>query len=320
MTDQAAGVGMVMNEDILRHPGKVGNIAVGEEAATTMMTTTIKDLQAAGVEIQDVEKAEDGMEMKKDIPNQPWKVGNIVAVSAGIDTMKMMTTTRDHHATVAAAVVMRKVMTTKDLPAVVEEAETMMETIFKGLQVVVAEVHAVARAGVGLEMRKVIPKQPWKAGSIGAAEEAVIMITMTIIKDLQGVVAEARVVVKAGAGLEMRKVIPKRLWKDGSIGAEEAEIMITMTIIKDRHGVAAEARAVEKAEDGMAMKKNIPVQPGKVGEIVIDCLNLNFRKGTCGQCSMCLFFCGKHGFKDSAKYKREYKTLVGTAILTSNFL
>jgi hypothetical protein len=254
VTDQRAEDGMAMKEDILKQPGKVGNIGEAEEVVTMMKTKTIiKDLHAVVVEIQVAMRAEDGTAMKKGILKQPWKVGNIVAGEEAVIMMKM-TITKDLQAVVVAEAVIMTMTITQDLRGVAVEVVTMMKrkTILKDL-----------RAAVDDTMKM-----------------------MTITRGLQVGAAEVRAVAKAEDGMEMRKVIPKHPGKAGSIAAEEevaAVIMIAMTITKDRHEVVAEVRAVVKAGDGMAMKKNTPVRPGKVGEIVIDYLNWNFGKGTLKQ-------------------------------------
>jgi hypothetical protein len=164
-----------------------------EEAATMTMMTTIKDLRA------------------------------VVAEEAV--TMTMMMTTRDPRAAGAEEVViMTKTKTIiKGLRAPAADAGAVtkkMTTIIKGLHGVAQGVRAVAKAEVGMVMRKVTQKQQWKAGSIGVEEEtaaAMTMMTMTIIKDLLVVAAEVRTVAKAEDGLVMKEDIPGRPGKAGEI-------------------------------------------------------------------------------------------------------
>jgi hypothetical protein len=74
-----AEVGMEMSKVILKPRWKAGSTAVAEEvAALTMMMTIIRDLRAVAAEVPEVGKAEDGMEMKKHIPGQHDKAGEIV--------------------------------------------------------------------------------------------------------------------------------------------------------------------------------------------------------------------------------------------------
>src|SRR5690242_20428031 len=115
---------MVMKEDILKQPGKVGNIGEAEEVVTMIPMMIIKDLHAVAVEIQVAMRAEDGTATKKGILKQPWKVGNIVAEEEAVIMMKM-TITKDLRAVVEqGAVTMIRMMTIKDLRAVVAEAVT----------------------------------------------------------------------------------------------------------------------------------------------------------------------------------------------------
>jgi hypothetical protein len=239
---------MEMKVVILRRPEKVGNIVAEEEAGIMMTKTTIKGLRAVVGEILVVVKAEDGLEMKKDILRQQWKGGNIVAVEEAV-IMTMTTTIKDLRAAAAeeAVTMMQMMTTTKDLRvAVVEEVVIMRKTktIIKAL----------------------------RAAVVDTAVDTMRM--MTIIKGLHVVVEEVRAAAKVEVGMEMKKDILKQLWKDGSIGVEEVDAamtMMTMTIIKDLHVAVAEVYA--KAEVGLAMKEDIPARPGKVGEIGINFLN-----------------------------------------------
>src|SRR5690348_10208145 len=202
---------MEMKEDILKQPVKVGNIGEADEAVIMIPMMTIKDLRAVVVETQVVVKAGDGMATRKAILRHREKAGSIAVVE---EVLVMTTMTIIKHPHVVA----------------VAEAGTMMMTIIKHL-------HAAEEA-VTMTTTKTIIKA--LRGDVADG------MTMMIIKGLQAVVAEARVVAKAVDGMAMKKNIPVRPWKVGSIGAEDegaAMIMMTMTIIKDHHAVVAEVHA-----------------------------------------------------------------------------
>ena len=254
--DQPAEVGMEMRRAILRHQGKDGSVVAEEEVVIIMTMTTMKDLHMRVAEVQVDVRAEVGSVTKKGILKQPGKVGNIVAAEETAITMKT-TTIKGLHAAGDGTVIMRKTKAIiKDLHvAKAEEAGIMMTT-----KTIIKDLHAVVANGA-VVMKK----------------------TMTITNDPH-VGAEIRAVAREEVGMEMRKDIRKQLWKDGNIGVEEedAAMMMTMTIIKDLRVVVEEVHAMAKAEVGLAMKEAIPARPGKVGEIAINFLNWNFRKGTLG--------------------------------------
>ena len=254
-----------MRRAILRHQGKDGSVVAEEEVVIIMTMTTMKDLHMRVAEVQVDVRAEVGSVTKKGILKQPGKVGNIVAAEETAITMKT-TTIKGLHAAGDGTVIMRKTKAIiKDLHvAKAEEAGIMMTT-----KTIIKDLHAVVADGA-VVMKK----------------------TMTIINDLH-VGAEIRAVAREEVGMEMKKDILKQLWKDGSIDVEEedaAMIMMTMTIIKDLREVVAEVHAMAKAEVGLATKEDTPAWPGKVGEIVINFLNWNFRKGTLGHISQCALF------------------------------
>ncbi len=182
-------------------------------------------------------------------------------------------------------------------------AETETENIQAEVE---ATMVAAAKAVVGMEIHKVIPKQLAKAGSIEAAAEAVAAVvdetTMTTAAEAEAaaenphpmVAADMTTttevdVVRAVVGMEIHKVIPKQLAKAGSIeAAAEAVAAVvdetTMTTAAEAEAaaenphpmVAADmtttteadaARAEEKAEDGMETHKDIPKHPAKAGSI-----------------------------------------------------
>ena len=150
----------------------------------------------------------------------------------------------------------------------------------------------IAQRGVGgMEMKKDIRKQPGKVGNSEEVEEAAIMMMKTIIKHLRVAVAETHVVVKAEAGMGMKKNIHKEGWKVDNVVAVEAVItmktirtikglhavgvvvvavtMTTKTITNHRHAAAA-ILVVVKAEVGMEMKKDTPKQRWKAGKTAVE--------------------------------------------------
>jgi hypothetical protein len=232
---------MEMRRAILRHQGRDGNIVAEEEVVIIMTMTITKDLHVLVAEVHGGVKAEVGSVMKKGILKQPGKVGNIVAAEETAITMKMttmkglhvakaeeagimMTTktiTEDLHVANAeeAGIMMMMKTIIKDLHGVVADGAVVMKktmTIINDLQVV-AEVRAVAREEVGMEMRKVIRKQLWKAGSIGAEEEGAAMTMTTIISNRHVVGAEVHAMGKAEVGLAMKEDIPAQPGKVGAI-------------------------------------------------------------------------------------------------------
>jgi len=140
-------------------------------------------------------------------------------------------------------------------------------------------------------MKKDIRKQPGKVGNSEEVEEAAIMMMKTIIKHLRVAVAETHVVVKAEAGMGMKKNIHKEGWKVDNVVAVEAVItmktirtikglhavgvvvvavtMTTKTITNHRHAAAA-ILVVVKAEVGMEMKKDTPKQRWKAGKTAVE--------------------------------------------------
>jgi hypothetical protein len=281
--DQVAAVGTEMSEDMLRQPGKVGNIAVEEEAVITMMKTTIKDLHVVIAEIHVAVKAEVGSGMKKDILKRQWKAGNIARAEGTVIMMKT-TNIKEHRIAVEEAVIMMRTTIIRELHKVaVEEAVITMK-----MMTTTKDPHATVVGEVAITMKTMTII---KDLHVAVADAGVDTVKMTTIKGLHVAVEEVQVAVKAEVGSVMNKVIPKQLWKAGSnaVEKETEAVMTTMTIIKDLHVVAAEVPAVVKAEDGMAMKKNIPARHDKAGVVVIDFLNCNFRKGTLQQLAQCTF-------------------------------
>ena len=123
---------MEMKKDTPKQRWKAGKTAVEAEAVTMKMMTIIKGLHEVGVaEIQEVEMAEVGMVMKKDIRKRLWKVGSIVVAEEAAEVKMMMTIIKDLHA------------------------------------VVVAQVHEAEMAEVGMGTKKNIPGQRGKAGETG---------------------------------------------------------------------------------------------------------------------------------------------------------
>jgi hypothetical protein len=89
-----------------------------------------------------------------------------------------------------------------------------------------------------MEMKKDIRKQPGKVGNSEEVEEAAIMMMKTIIKHLRVAVPETHVVVKAEAGMGMKKNIHKEEWKVDNVVPVEAVItMKTIRTIKGLHAV-----------------------------------------------------------------------------------
>jgi hypothetical protein len=235
---------MEMRRAILRHQGKDGNIVAEEEVVIIMTIDDYRKIftsRRGGSSRRGEGRGWFGDE--EGILKQPGKVGNIVAGKnrdydedddyqrssrsrggRSRDYDDDETITKDLHVSQSAEEAGIMMMTTtiiKDLHAVVANGAVVMKktmTIINGLQVV-AEVRAVAREEVGMEMRKDIRKQLWKDGSIGEEEvdAAMTMMTMTIIKDLHVAVAEvyAR---EAEVGLAMKEDIPARPGKVGEIG------------------------------------------------------------------------------------------------------
>ena len=116
----------------------------------------------------------------------------------------------------------------------------------------------------GLEMKGVILKQRGKVGNIAVVEEVVITTMKMITKDLPVIAVEVRDVMKAEAGTEMRKDIPKQPGKAGKVArVEEAVVMMKMTTIKGLH-----AAAVEEAAIMMKMKTTIGVPKAGVEGVV----------------------------------------------------
>ena len=238
--DRLAEDGTGMKEVILKQPGKVGNIAVEEEAGTMIpVKKIIRDLHAAVVDTLAV--AEVGTAMKKDILKLLLRDGNTAVEEEVVTTIPVKTIIKDPHAvSVKEAVIMMKMMTitTQLRGGALEEVATTTKTITKDLGVVAVDV--------------------------------AVDTTMMITSGLQ-VVAEAREVEKGGVGMATKNGIPRQLCKAGNnaVEAEAAAATMTMTIIKGLHVATEEVHAVARAGDGMAMKENIPAQPARDGEIAI---------------------------------------------------
>ena len=240
--DRLAEDGTGMKEVILKQPGKVGNIAVEEEAGTMIpVKKIIRDLHAAVVDTLAV--AEVGTAMKKDILKLLLRDGNTAVEEEVVTTIPVKTIIKDPHAvSVKEAVIMMKMMTitTQLRGGALEEVATTTKTktITKDLGVVAVDV--------------------------------AVDTTMMITSGLQ-VVAEAREVEKAGVGMATKNGIPRQLCKAGNnaVEAEAAAATMTMTPIKGLYVAAEEVHAVARAGDGMAMKENIPAQPARDGEIAI---------------------------------------------------
>ena len=250
-TGRWAGDGMEMKEVIPKQPGKAGNIAVVEEAEIMTMKTNINDLQVVAVVVHVVAKGEVGTEMRKDIPKQPGKAGNIARAGEAVVMMKMRTTIKDLHlVAVEGAVIMMKKMTTISLRAAVVEGVAITMKMMTTIE------HRRVAAAVDMKMKT------------------------TSIKARQVAVVEVRGAVRVEVGMAMKKDIQSPPGKVGSIAAEEEAVvaMMMMAIIKGLHVVAAEVHAVRKAEDGSAMKKGTRAPPGKDGEIAINFLNSNFQR------------------------------------------
>jgi len=237
---------MEMSEDMLKQPGKVGNTVVEEEAVTMTKMTTTRHLHEAVEEIHVAVKAGAGSEMRKDIRKHQGKAGNIARAEDAASMMTMTTTRHLHRAAVEEAVITMSMMriTTGRRAVVAEEVAAVMMTMtiikdlhaavagaavatmrmtrtMKDLRVVVREARVAVRAEVGMEMKKGIPKQRWKVGSIVVEEAAAAtMMTMTIIKDPLVGAAEIRAVVTAGVGLVMTKDIHVLPAKAGVIGID----------------------------------------------------------------------------------------------------
>src|SRR5690242_19275041 len=176
---------MEMKEDILKQPVKVGNIGEADEAVIMIPMMTIKDLRAVVVETQVVVKAGDGMATRKAILRHREKAGSIAVVEevlvmttmtiikhphvvAVAEAGTMMMTIMKHLHAAEEAVTMTTTTIIKALRGDVADGMTMM--IIKVLQAVVAEAPVVARVVDGMAMKKNIPVQPWKVGSIGAED------------------------------------------------------------------------------------------------------------------------------------------------------